>query len=210
MSEGFPSGRRLGQLRAGGGESRPAHLRGHFPTSAASPPTARRTGATAFLPAQHQAIVLGAQQPIRNLRESPGSLGRGGGRHPRAFLVHLNERHAAAHPGDIGVAGADRGLRAGRRGCSFRPPRSRDLGGEPESIRKLYGTDDPNPLKAAYARNCLLARRLLERGVRYVNLVLCLAGFGRGRAAELGCPQDAQVRLRAARARSSTSPPPPF
>jgi uncharacterized protein (DUF1501 family) len=35
---------------------------------------------------------------------------------------------------------------------------------------RLYGTDDANPLKAAYARNCLLARRLLEQGVRYVNL----------------------------------------
>ena len=35
---------------------------------------------------------------------------------------------------------------------------------------KQYGTQDENPLKAAYARNCLLARRLLERDVRYVNL----------------------------------------
>ena len=34
----------------------------------------------------------------------------------------------------------------------------------------MYGADDVNPLKAAYARNCLLARRLLEQGVRYVNL----------------------------------------
>jgi hypothetical protein len=30
--------------------------------------------------------------------------------------------------------------------------------------------DDPNPLKAGYAKNCVMARRLLERGVRYVNL----------------------------------------
>jgi hypothetical protein len=49
-------------------------------------------------------------------------------------------------------------------------PEVMDLAGEPESIHRLYATDDPNPLKAAYARNCLLARRLLERGVRYVNL----------------------------------------
>ena len=41
---------------------------------------------------------------------------------------------------------------------------------ESATVHKLYGTDDANPLKAAYARNCLLARRLLERGVRYVNL----------------------------------------
>ena len=37
-------------------------------------------------------------------------------------------------------------------------------------MRRSYGADDANPLKAAYARNCLLARRLLEQGVRYVNL----------------------------------------
>ena len=45
-----------------------------------------------------------------------------------------------------------------------------DLAGESRAVHRLYGTDDPNPLMAAYARNCLLARRLLERGVRYVNL----------------------------------------
>jgi uncharacterized protein (DUF1501 family) len=45
-----------------------------------------------------------------------------------------------------------------------------DLSREPEHIRKLYGSDDANPLKAAYARNCLLARRFLEQGVRYVSL----------------------------------------
>jgi hypothetical protein len=49
-------------------------------------------------------------------------------------------------------------------------PEVTELGSEPETTRKLYGVDDPNPLKAGYARNCLLARRLLERGVRYVNL----------------------------------------
>jgi hypothetical protein len=45
-----------------------------------------------------------------------------------------------------------------------------DLAGEPASIHRLVRHRRPNPLKAAYARNCLLARRLLERGVRYVNL----------------------------------------
>jgi uncharacterized protein (DUF1501 family) len=49
-------------------------------------------------------------------------------------------------------------------------PEVGDLAGETGQTRKLYGTEDPNPLKAAYARNCLLARRMLERGVRYVSL----------------------------------------
>ena len=37
------------------------------------------------------------------------------------------------------------------------------LAAESASTHRLYGTGDPNKLKAAYARNCLLARRLLDR-----------------------------------------------
>jgi hypothetical protein len=49
-------------------------------------------------------------------------------------------------------------------------PEVTDFRSEPGYIHTLYGTDDSSSLKAAYARNCLLARRLLERGVRYVSL----------------------------------------
>ena len=42
-----------------------------------------------------------------------------------------------------------------------------DIASEPESIQKLYGT---TPGQASYANNCLLARRLVERGVRFVQL----------------------------------------
>jgi hypothetical protein len=49
-------------------------------------------------------------------------------------------------------------------------PEVTDLKQEPTPILDLYGANDANPLKAGFARNCILARRLLERGVRYVNL----------------------------------------
>ncbi|HHK41315.1 MAG TPA: DUF1501 domain-containing protein, partial [Planctomycetaceae bacterium] len=49
-------------------------------------------------------------------------------------------------------------------------PEVSNLSAEPASTHRLYGTEDSNQLKAAYARNCLLARRLLERGVRFVQL----------------------------------------
>ena len=46
-----------------------------------------------------------------------------------------------------------------------------NLASESESTLRLYGADDvSNPLKAGYAKNCILARRLLERGVRFVQL----------------------------------------
>jgi len=50
-------------------------------------------------------------------------------------------------------------------------PHVRDLSTESASTLALYGADDThNTLKAAYAKNCILARRLLEQGVRFVQL----------------------------------------
>ena len=50
-------------------------------------------------------------------------------------------------------------------------PAIADLSTEPAHILKLYGADDTrNPDKAAFARNCILARRLIERGVRFVQI----------------------------------------
>ncbi|MBZ5607651.1 MAG: DUF1501 domain-containing protein [Acidobacteriia bacterium] len=45
-----------------------------------------------------------------------------------------------------------------------------DLSGESEATKKLYGMDSESPYKRAYARQCLLARRLVERGVRFVEV----------------------------------------
>jgi uncharacterized protein (DUF1501 family) len=49
-------------------------------------------------------------------------------------------------------------------------PEVTDIGKESAATLKLYGADSDNPLKAAYAKNCILARRLLERGVRFVQV----------------------------------------
>ena len=54
-------------------------------------------------------------------------------------------------------------------------PEALDLGAEPRSIRELYGLDDP--VTADFGRRCLVARRLLERGVRFVQ-VWCGADNG--------------------------------
>ena len=44
----------------------------------------------------------------------------------------------------------------------------------------MYGTDDKNKDRAGFARNCLLARRLLERGVRFVQLFNGAYAMGEG------------------------------
>jgi len=54
-------------------------------------------------------------------------------------------------------------------------PELTDLRGETEATRKLYGLDSPDPMLSVYARECLMARRLVERGVRFVE-VTCVKG----------------------------------
>jgi hypothetical protein len=58
-----------------------------------------------------------------------------------------------------------------------------DLKGETEATKKLYGLDSNDTQKAAYARQCLLARRLVERGVRFVELSCLTEKIGAGGAA---------------------------
>jgi uncharacterized protein (DUF1501 family) len=51
---------------------------------------------------------------------------------------------------------------------------------EPEHVLKAYGADSQNKVKAGYARNCILARRLIERGVRFVQLFNGAYAMGEG------------------------------
>src|SRR5205085_82819 len=47
-----------------------------------------------------------------------------------------------------------------------------DISNEPEEVRRFYGLDSKNAATAEYARRCLLARRLVERGVRFVQIFM--------------------------------------
>ena len=55
-----------------------------------------------------------------------------------------------------------------------------DFGKETKATLDLYGVNDTNKLKARFARNCLLARRLVERGVRFVQLFNGAYAMGEG------------------------------
>ena len=59
-------------------------------------------------------------------------------------------------------------------------PELTDITSESEATRKRYGVDSPNAVQADYARQCLMARRLVERGVRFVELSCCSVGIGEG------------------------------
>jgi len=111
---------------------------------------------------------MAAHQEIRNLA-LPEGITPGAERASRELLGLLNRRHAAAKPGDSDLQARMAAYELAAR-MQLSAPEVADLSREPAHVHRVYGTDSPNRLLAAYARNCLLARRLLERGVRYVNL----------------------------------------
>src|SRR6185295_12512240 len=93
----------------------------------------------------------------------------------------LDKKFSTANGNDARVEGAIQNYELAARMQSAVPELC-EISGESEATKKLYGLDDPEPKKAAYARQCLTARRLVERGVRFVELS-CLAyniGGGNG------------------------------
>ena len=121
-----------------------------------------------FLPASFQGTAFSADQPPQNLTPPPGVSPRSNTR-ARDLLEELNEKHAARYPGDTDLAARIASFElAGRMQLSI--PELCDLSKEQETIHEVYGTNSDNTVKAEYARNCLLARRLLEKGVRVVQL----------------------------------------
>ena len=121
-----------------------------------------------FLPAQHQAVAFNASEPIRNL-ERPAQFSAEQERAGRQFLALLNEQHRERFPANSDLTARMASYELAAR-MQLSAPEVSNLGEESKATRELYGADDANPLVAAYARNCMLARRLLERNVRFVQL----------------------------------------
>ncbi len=132
------------------------------------PPNGKANWSNGFLPARHQAITLAAHRAIRNLQRPP-QISEAEEHKTRNLLSFLNETHAADRPHESELRARIAAYELAAR-MQLSAPEVSDLAAEPQHIHHLYGTDSSNKLKAAYARNCLLSRRLLERGVRYVNL----------------------------------------
>ena len=139
-----------------------------IPDIRGEPPNGKANWSNGFLPAKHQAITMAAHRPIRNL-EQPEMIGYAEEKGTRDLLKYLNARHASLRPEETELQ-ARMGAYELAAKMQMSAPEVSDFKSEPEHIHQLYGTDSKNELKAAYARNCLLSRRLLERGVRYVNL----------------------------------------
>jgi hypothetical protein len=134
-----------------------------------------------FLPAQHQGSILVADKPqaVRNIiPRDPKGIQR-----KRLDLVQqFDERFLQDTKNNSQVEAAIQNYEIAYR-MQAAVPELCDISNETESTRKLYGLDADDAEKAAYARQCLLARRLVERGVRFVELSCLTKGIGAGGAA---------------------------
>ncbi|MEM7385627.1 MAG: DUF1501 domain-containing protein [Verrucomicrobiota bacterium] len=166
-SEGFPSAGAwisygLGRMT----DDLPTYVA--IPDIRGEPPNGKANWSNGFLPARHQAIVMAAHQTIRNLAP-PERVGAREESVTRELLGFLNQNHAARRKAENELQARISAYELAAR-MQMSAPEVSDFASEPASIHRLYGTDARNPLQQAYSKNCLLARRLLERGVRYVNL----------------------------------------
>lgn len=122
-----------------------------------------------FLPAAFQGTEFNAIKPLGNL-DVPKGISAETDRATREFLERLNRRHLERFEGDSDLAARISSYQLAAR-MQLSVPEVTDLSSEPQSILREYGADDSeNVLKAQFARNCILARRLIEKGVRFVQL----------------------------------------
>lgn len=122
-----------------------------------------------FLPAAFQGTDFNAAQPIRNL-DRPAAIASKTDKATRNYLQRLNAQHLERFPGDTELAARISSYELAAR-MQLSVPEISDLSKESATTLSMYGIDDTkNQLKASYAKNCLLARRLIEKGVRFVQL----------------------------------------
>jgi len=127
-----------------------------------------------FLPASYQGTQFRqGNEPILHLK-SPEGVTRERQRSKLDFLRQLNERYADDKQEDTELEARIESYELAYK-MQAEAPEVVDLTRESEATKKLYGLDDPDT--AAFGTNCLLARRLVERGVRFVELY-CGSGSG--------------------------------
>ena len=120
-----------------------------------------------FLPAHYQGTLLRPSgSPLLDL-ERPAWKSRDQQRRSLDMLGELNRRHAGRHPSHGELAARMESYELAFR-MQAEVPELVDLAGETDRVRSQYGLDVTE--SAAFGRQCLLARRLVEKGVRFVQI----------------------------------------
>ena len=137
---------------------------------------------SAFLPAQNQGTILrpGDPEPIRDLfPQSASYVTRQGDADAFRLIGNLNRHHQETRPGDSRLEARIRSYELAAK-MQLAAPEALDISNEPRHILRLYGLDHGrttfdeqiNELEETdyFGRKCLIARRLLERGVRFIQI----------------------------------------
>ncbi len=128
-----------------------------------------------FLPKSHQALAIDTRRPVAidnlSLRQGHSLASQ---RAELDLLAAVNGAHAAARPTQADLAARITSFELAYR-MQTAAPEAIDLAQESQATHELYGTEDPKC--KVFAKQCLTARRLLERGVRFVQI---FAGRGVG------------------------------
>jgi hypothetical protein len=126
-----------------------------------------RMWGSGFIPAVHQgALFENGTEPIKNLN-NPSGVSDTRQRQKLEYLEELNRGHYAARSSNTDLEARIRSYELAFR-MQASAPEAIDLESEPEHIKSLYGLD--NKETEVYGRQCLMARRLVERGVRFIQL----------------------------------------
>lgn len=120
-----------------------------------------------WLPALYQGVEFSSSgAPVHNLRPAD-PLPPGAQRSSLEYLAKLNRRHQREHPGESELEARIQNFELAAR-MQLAATEVLDLSKESEVTRKMYGLD--NPLTAGYGLRCLMARKLVEAGVRFVQV----------------------------------------
>jgi hypothetical protein len=135
------------------------------------PYNARGSFSSGFLPMSHQGTVLdaSARAPVPDLFPAPrpAYMTPDAKRDGLALLASRNRKFAEERPGDSRLEARVASYELAAR-MQLAAPEALEVGRETEATKKLYGLDDE--ATADFGRRCLLARRLVERDVRFVQV----------------------------------------
>ena len=120
-----------------------------------------------WLPSLYQGTVVRPREPrILNLDAPPHMQGEAQERY-LSLVDSLNRKHLETHPGELDLAARIASYELAAK-MQLSAKEALDISGESQATKKLYGLDDP--ATAEYGSRCLIARRLVERGVRFVQV----------------------------------------
>ncbi len=141
-----------------------------LPDSRGFAPNGPANWSAGFLPATYQGTMVraGAKNPIFDLfPPASGFITKESEADGLALLNKLNRSHQATREGDSRLDARIASYELAAR-LQLSAPEVLDIAKETATTKKLYGLD--TPITEDFGRNCLIARRLLERGVRFVQL----------------------------------------